>query len=140
MAINFPNSPTVGQTVVFNGVTYTWSGSFWDSSSVSGNIAFNLTSINAAGTTQATATLITSDLVLVGTVAASSGVVLPLSSIGRRIVIRNSGVNDLRIYPNTGAQINTLGTNVAFIIGTATTLEFIGFSSTQWYTTNSTFA
>jgi hypothetical protein len=140
MAINFPNSPTVGQTAVFNGVTYTWSGSFWDSSSISGNIAFNLTSISAAGTTQATATLITSDLVLVGTVAVNSGVRFPTDFVGRRIVIRNSGINDLRVYPSTGAQINELGTNVAFILGTATTLEFVGFSSTQWYTTNATFA
>jgi hypothetical protein len=31
MAINFPASPTVGQTVVANGITWTWSGATWKS-------------------------------------------------------------------------------------------------------------
>lgn len=31
MAINFPASPTVGDTVVANGITWTWSGATWKS-------------------------------------------------------------------------------------------------------------
>lgn len=29
MAINFPSSPTVGQTFVVGSVTYTWDGTKW---------------------------------------------------------------------------------------------------------------
>jgi hypothetical protein len=29
MAINYPSSPTVGDKYTFNGVTYTWDGTFW---------------------------------------------------------------------------------------------------------------
>jgi hypothetical protein len=137
MAINFPNSPSIGQTLVLGDSVYIWTGTVWN---LSTSTAAIVESVSGAGTTQGTATLVSSSLILVTTAAANSGVRLPTDVAGRRIVIRNSGVNDLRIYPNTGAQINTLGTNVAFIIGTATTLEFIGFSSTQWYTTNATFA
>lgn len=140
MAINFPNAPTVGQTVVFNGVTYTWSGTFWDGTSGTGNIVFNLSTVVPAGTTQGTATAISTDLVFIVTTAVNSGVILPLASSGRRVVIRNDGANSARIYPAVSAQINTLGTNTAFILGTETTLEFISYSNTQWYTVNATFA
>ena len=38
MSINFPNSPSVGQTFVFNNTSYVWDGSKWASSiSVSGS-------------------------------------------------------------------------------------------------------
>jgi hypothetical protein len=57
-----------------------------------------------------------------------------------RIVIRNGGANALNVYPASGAQINTLGTNVAFSHTVSTVLEFIAFSTTQWYTLNSTYA
>jgi hypothetical protein len=139
MAINFPNSPTVGQTVVFSGVTYTWSGTFWDTSGT-GNIVFNLSNVVPAGTTQSGATEISTDLVFILTTAVNSGVRLPLSSSGRRVAIRNDGLNNVRVYPAAGAQINTLGTNVAFILETLTTLEFISYTTTQWYTVNATFA
>jgi hypothetical protein len=105
-----------------------------------GTTTSSVSTISAAGTTQSTATLITTDLVIVSTVNANTGVRLPASSAGKRIVIRNSGTNDLRVYPATGAQINSLGSNVAFIEGSDTTLEFIGFNTTQWYTINATFA
>lgn len=105
-----------------------------------GTTTVSVSTISAAGTTQATATGITTDLVIVSTVAAGSGVRLPASSAGKRIVVRNSGANTLNIYPATGAQINSLALNVAFTSDVSTTLEFIGFSATQWYTVNATFA
>lgn len=36
MAINFPNTPTVGQQYTFGLVTYTWNGTFWQSNGLSG--------------------------------------------------------------------------------------------------------
>ena len=105
-----------------------------------GTTTSSVSTISAAGSTQGTATAITTDLVVVSTVASGTGVVLPTASAGRRIVIRNNGANTLNVYPGSGAAINALGANVAFTLETSTTLEFIGFSATQWYTVNATFA
>ena len=120
-----------GGTTTINSTTCAISGAL----TVSVNNA-----VSAAGSTQGTATAITTDLANVTTVAASTGVILPTASAGRKIIIRNSGANTLRIYPASGAQINSLGTNAFFSLETSTTLEFIGFSATQWYTLNATFA
>lgn len=99
------------------------------------------TAATAAGTTQATATLLTTPITNVTSVAASSGVRLPDNTpIGMRIVVRNSGASNLNVYPQVGGQINALGTNAAFVAEVSTNLEFIAVSTTQWYTLNATFA
>lgn len=118
----------VGGTLTVTNLAYT------------GTTTVSVSTISAAGTNQSTATEITTDLVIVGTVASGTGVRLPTASAGRRIVVRNSGANALNIYPSSGAQINVLAANTAFVEDTSTTLEFIGFSATQWYTVNATFA
>lgn len=56
-ALDFPSSPTVGQTYTANGLTYTWDGTSWDTnntvslSNVSGTLA-----IANGGTNQTTYT------------------------------------------------------------------------------------
>lgn len=106
-----------------------------------GFVAYGIsTAQTSAGSTQGTALAITRPITDVTTVAGSTGVLLPTPTIGMRILIRNSGANTLNVYPNSGAQINALGTNTAFSLGTGTLLEFVSFSSTQWYTMNATFA
>ena len=106
-----------------------------------GFIAYGVNNaVSAAGTTQATATAITKPISNVTTVAANSGVVLPSATPGMRVIIRNGSAITLRIYPAVGAQINSLGTNISFSLDTLATLEFIAFSTTQWYTVNATFA
>jgi hypothetical protein len=98
-------------------------------------------SVSAAGTTQGTATLLTTTINNITTVAASSGVVLPTPvQAGARMLIRNGGANILRVYPNSGAQINSLGTNVALQLEQGALIEFVAFTTTQWYTVNATFA
>ena len=95
----------------------------------------------AAGTTQATALALTNTINNITTVAASSGVRLPVPvQAGARMLIRNGGANILRIYPQTSAQINTLGLNVALQLEQGALIEFVAFSTTQWYTVNATFA
>lgn len=107
----------------------------------SGFVAYGVTqAATAAGTTQATATLIVRPITNVSTVAANTGVVLPIATPGMRIMIRNGGINSLRIYPAVGAQINALGTNTFYALDTLANLEFVSFSTTQWYSVNSTFA
>lgn len=91
------------------------------------------TSISAAGTTQGTATALTSDSNIVTTVTASSGVVLPTAAAGRRIFIINRGANILSIYPASGAYIDSLAQNAAIQVAPNGSIELIASSTTQWY-------
>ena len=76
----------------------------------------NNNAVSAAGTTQGTATALTVDYNVITTAAASSGVVLPTATAGRRIVIVNKGANTLSIYPATGGTIDALSANAAIQI------------------------
>jgi hypothetical protein len=107
----------------------------------SGFVAYGVSqAVTAAGSTQATATLLTRPINNITTVAASTGVIFPAAVPGMRIIVRNGGANILRIYPASGAQINTLGTNTGLQLETSATIEFVAVSGTQWYTLNATFA
>jgi hypothetical protein len=106
-----------------------------------GFVAYGVSpALTAAGSTQGTALELTRPINDVTTVAASTGIRLPAATPGIRIVIRNGGANTLNVYPATGAQINSLGTNVAFGHTITTVLEFVAFTATQWYTLNTTYA
>ena len=96
--------------------------------------------LTAAGATQGTALALTSDINNVTTVAAGTGVILPFWQTGHRIVVRNGGANNLAVYPNSSAQINSLGANVAFSLPAGTAIEFVNFTSTQWNTLATTYA
>ncbi len=98
------------------------------------------TGLTATGSNQGTALAITADVNNVTTTPVSSGVILPFWQTGHRIVIRNGGVNNLTVYPNIGAQINSAGSNVGFTITTGGTLEFICMTATQWVTVSATYA
>ena len=96
--------------------------------------------VTAAGTTQGTAFVIATDLVNIATGTVNQGVIFPFIVAGRKITVRNSTAVTIKVYPNSGAQINTLGANIGFDLPTLSALEFVCFSSTQWYTLNATFA
>jgi hypothetical protein len=108
---------------------------------VSGLTKFSVsTGLTSAGTTQATALALTSQINTVTTIPANSGVRLPNGApAGYRIIVRNAvdGAT-LRVYPTTGAQINTLGNNTQFLLSDGA-LEFVCESATQWFTLTSTF-
>lgn len=108
----------------------------------SGFVAYGVSqAVTAAGTTQATATLLTRPINHVTTVPASSGVIFPGAVAGMRIIVRNGTASTiLRVYPAVGGQINTLGANTGFQLDGSATIEFIATSSSQWYTLNATFA
>jgi hypothetical protein len=106
-----------------------------------GFVAYGVSqAVTAAGSTQATATPLTRPINNITTVPASSGVIFPAAVPGMRILVRNNTVTSVRVYPATGGQINTLGTNVGFVLDRDANLEFVAYSSTQWYTVNATFA
>ena len=97
-------------------------------------------SVSAAGSTQGTGTVLTTEFNRVSTVTSGSGVVLPTATTGMAIVIVNSSANSLLVYPATGAAINSLATNVGYSQATLATLQYIAISSTQWYTVGASYA
>lgn len=97
-------------------------------------------SITAAGTDQAGATALTKMINIVTTVAVDTGVRLPTAVAGYRLIIRNNGANNLNIYPASGAQIGTLGSDAPATLEPSTALEYFATSATQWYNINTTFA
>jgi len=103
-------------------------------------------SVIAAGTVQANATLLTNNINIVTTVPVNSGVKLPVAVAGYRIIIRNNTANTLRVYPNTGANINGGTSNVSVTLGNSAAVEYFCSTSAAsnvggiWYTLNSTYA
>jgi len=141
----------------YNGTAIWKSIALAGSSSADQTISGNLTiggflavscndNITAAGTVQANATLLTNNINIVTTVPVNSGVKLPVAVAGYRIIIRNNTANTLRVYPNTGANINSGSINTAVTLGNSSAVEY--FCSTSavtnvggiWYTLNSTYA
>lgn len=69
----------------------------------------------AAGSSQATGTLLTAGKNFVTAADGTKGVVLPVAVIGMEVVVVNTVSNQvLKVYPNTGAIINALAANGAF--------------------------
>lgn len=87
--------------------------------------------IVAAGTTQGTATALTSTLNGLGTVAAGSGVVLYAGSAGDCQIVYNAGANAVKVYPPVGATINQLAVNIPHTLAINTACEYWFLSSTQ---------
>jgi hypothetical protein len=141
----------------YNGTAIWKSIALAGSSSADQTISGNLTiggflavscndNITAAGTVQANATLLTNNINIATNVPVNSGVKLPVAVAGYRIIIRNNSANTLRVYPNTGANINSGSINTAVTLGNSSAVEY--FCSTSavtnvggiWYTLNSTYA
>ena len=101
--------PAQGKSLVAAGI------SGLAAAAITGNAANNLT---AAGTTQATALLLPSDVNRFTTVAASSGTILPPMNAGDWTVIYNGGANALAVYPPVGGVINQGATNAAYSVTT----------------------
>lgn len=94
--------------------------------------------LTAAGTNQGTATAITSMYNVVTSVAASTGVRLPVpTQSGFRCTIVNRGANTLNIYPASSAAIDGAAANAAVTLVTNATLVLESSSGTQWYSVGS---
>lgn len=77
---------------------------------ISGNLTQSRgVAISAAGSNQATATLLTDDISVVGTITAGQGVVLS----DQDATVLNRGTVALAVYPPSGAQFDNYGTNAA---------------------------
>lgn len=96
-------------------------------------IATVATALTSTGTTQVTALVISADVNLVSTVAASSGVILYNGVVGDScIVFNDNGANALTVYPPVGSKINNIATNSGISLPANTTLFLAKATSTRW--------
>jgi hypothetical protein len=97
------------------------------------------TGISAAGTTQATGTVLAKAINVVSTVLSGNGVVLPVAVAGMRITVINTSANVLAVYPAVNGIINAAAANVAYSAPAGAKLDFVSTTTTQWYTLNATY-
>jgi hypothetical protein len=91
-----------------------------------------LTSISAAGTTQATATELIAGISYVSTVAFGAGVALsPNATPGTCQIVYNAGANALKVYPISGAQINQITADSPHVLATNTACTYWFVTSTK---------
>ena len=103
---------------------------------INGRLSSTSASVTAAGTNQGTGTALTSDINVITTAAAGTGVVLPTAAAGKNVIVVNKGANPVTVYPATGAAIDALATNAGFLLQVNGLIEFSGSSATQWYSSN----
>jgi hypothetical protein len=89
--------------------------------------------ITAAGSTQGTATALSTQINGVTTVAANQGVLLPVVSAGTWIRVLNRGANTLKVYPPSGGNIEGLSANVASSLAVNGGNDYNYMGSGQWY-------
>jgi hypothetical protein len=85
----------------------------------------------AAGTTQGTATPITTEITLVS--SGTGGVALRTAQVGMVAVVINTSGAAVNVYPAVGAQINALGLNNPLAVATGSVTNFYATSTSQWY-------
>ena len=127
-AYSVPTRNTTADMIV-DGTIYTGDGYLYPVSA----------SVAAAGTTQAAATAITSDFNVVTTTSSASNisVVLPASTVNRRITILNKSTQIITIFPASGGFIDALSVNTSISLPIGAFLEFQAVSGTQWYSSSS---
>lgn len=95
--------------------------------------------VSAAGTAQSDATVLSVAANLVTTVAASSGVSLPiLTEIGDEVLVANGGANALLVYPpadGSNGKINNLTANAGYSIAVNKGARFLRLTATVWLCT-----
>ena len=103
--------------------------------SVSGNTIFSIaSSIEAAGTTQETATSLTTSYSIVTTATTNQGVVLSLAETGKIAKIVNATSVTIKVYPAASEEIDSLGVNTAKSLAPGATLDLVCVSDSLWKT------
>lgn len=94
----------------------------------------SLAAVTATGSTQTDALQLTVGVINVGTVAAGSGVRLPVSYAGICMTIVNHGLNPVMVYPSSGGAIDNLGLDVGFSLPVNATVELKSLAFISWRT------
>jgi len=95
--------------------------------------------LTATGTTQGTAAVITTQNVFISGGAANTGVIIPSSSampVGAKVTIFNITGVTIRVYPNSGANINGGVVNAHIDVGSGGTVSLIRRATTDLRTIN----
>lgn len=88
---------------------------------------------SGAGTTQADAAKITTDLTVFTTVALNSGAVLPAATqAGEDGFVVNAGANALALYPPTGHQLNAAAANAAVSVAAGKSAHAVYCGASRW--------
>ena len=128
---------TIGSGLAFTTGTLSTSGVAMTNNPVfTGNLRRSVgTAVAAAGTTQATATVLTNDFNEISTVSTgSNSVLLPDPGVGAEVVVRNAqGSSALLVYPPSGQSIDIGTSNNPFSMGANSTKIFRKMSSGKWY-------
>ena len=90
-----------------------------------------VSTINAAGTTQATATSVVSSFTIVATTVSSSGVVLMSANAQPVTAIYNKGANTLKVYANGSETINGIAGSTGVSVATAKGIILVA-SNNAW--------
>ena len=135
-AVNITGTLAVSQGGT-GATTNTGSGSavLSTAASVSGMLISTTAAITAAGSTQGTATALTTDFNLVTTVAAATGVILQVGATGKQVTVVNKGANPLNVYPQTLSSIDLLSPNSPLVLAVNSMVTFVATSANNWYTT-----
>lgn len=87
-----------------------------------------------AGGGQTGATLLSTQIAKVGTVAtAADSVMLPVSTPGHERIVINATANSANVFPQVGDTINALSANTAFAIAAGKTAHFYCPAAGQWF-------
>jgi hypothetical protein len=96
--------------------------------------------ITAAGTTQATAFVLSSQFNIITTCVVGAGVALPVVTAatapfvaGGHCLVRNSSTAALLVYPANGATVNSQAVNTPITVAINSTAYFEAGTTTQWF-------
>lgn len=96
-------------------------------------VGFTVSSKTAAGTTQAAATLITTNLTLVTTAGGADSVRLPPTAIGDGpYIVAAISSTTAQVFPPTGGTIQGGSTDAAFNVAQNKTAMFFKTTATAW--------
>lgn len=87
-------------------------------------------SVAAAGSSQGTATAITSSIVFI--TSGTGGVILGTPDTGKTVTVVNHTAAVVQVYPASGHTIDNGAANAAMPLGAGSAVELVGTSSTNW--------
>jgi hypothetical protein len=132
-------SASTGAVVLSTPATFVAPGSITSTSTlVTGTLYSDGTTngIAATGSTQGTATALTTSYNVVTSVASSTGVVLPVATAGMRVTVVNRGANVLNVYPAGSAAIDGFSASAPVTLPASGTGTYEASGVAQWYTVN----
>ena len=91
--------------------------------------------VTAAGSTQGTATAITTDVSVITSAAAGTGVIMPMAVGGKCAVVVNRAANAILVYPASGHYFDGYSANAPLTIAPNSYLEMYGANASSWFTT-----